>query len=1052
MIKRLLVFLLFLLSIHFSFSQNYFDSVPFSELMDQAKTLKDNSKYEASEAKYREALQVAEKTNSWHQIAAAKTRLIEIAWRMQKYDESMNQSKLALAEIKRHLSPDGIECARIYKQMGTIKLFQADYDSATHYLLKAARVFELKGDDGLSDLGSIYNNLAAIYSQKGDLQLKEKYINRSLEVDLVTFGEGHIYVGMDYNNLGAVYLEKSQFRRALVVLMKALDIFTKENIKGADYSDILYNLGTAYLALEEFEKANSFIYQGLINNKVIYGDAHADHIPFYVNLAESLFFSGLPDSSKYYYDQALAIDRNEIIDQKVRMDLIRNYAFFESSQGNNDIAVKYIKAELEKAYQISDRNNFINFLTYDLGRLYFLLKNYDQAKAYYEKALFLYGNADYEERNAMMRCYMGLAEIALIDGEYEEARNLIEKSIGFTAQKKEPLSKSQQRSYQVINSINFIKTAIQKAKILKTIYDNKGGDHVINELLKTYDEIELQMKGTRKSITSLSDKRQFQAFKTSFYEQAISAYKLAESLSKQSQFHERMFYFSESAKSGILSDILNGVEAGKWSAVPDSLTNLEIETRGLISLYKTKLNEINAKKSVDFDSVKAQFYHSKIFSAQMTLDNLIKTLSAKYPRYYEIRFDDEIISLKEVQEQLSKGDVLLEYFLGDSVSYAFLVSKNEIDIKVLPPRVELEKLSGNFRNLINVPDKTNERDKDSLYMMGRDLFTVLIAPFDSALKKLQPKNLVIIPDTELGYLPFELLIKEDVASNKPVHYLINDYNISYGYSATLLFKPQRKTTTDSYYLSFGPTYVNTPDTSSKVVSTNNRKSDALVPLYWNEEEASLLGMYMSGDAILGENATESVFKLRAKEANILHLAMHAFVDDENPMNSRLVFYQNNDNTEDGSLHTFELYNMQLNADLAVLSACETGYGKMVHGEGIVSLARGFAYAGVPSVVMSHWQVDDRSTSLLMKHFYRFLADGDTKGSALRKAKNAYLLEADEDKKHPFYWGAFVVIGDDSPIVNNSNLYWPVGLGFLLLGIILTVIVRKRSGRSPNRNY
>ncbi|MEL7147369.1 MAG: CHAT domain-containing protein [Bacteroidota bacterium] len=200
---------------------------------------------------------------------------------------------------------------------------------------------------------------------------------------------------------------------------------------------------------------------------------------------------------------------------------------------------------------------------------------------------------------------------------------------------------------------------------------------------------------------------------------------------------------------------------------------------------------------------------------------------------------------------------------------------------------------------------------------------------------------------------------------------------------------------------------------------------------------------MDGSFVLAEEVTESAFKQGATDASILHLAMHAYIDDEKPMNSKLVFHQGVDDPEDGFLHIFELCRMNSHADLAVLSACETGYGKLVKGEGIMSLATGFSYAGVPSVVMSHWQVDDQSTSELMKLFYGYLAEGLPKSVALRKAKSDYLQVAAVNKKHPFYWAAFVVIADDSLIVTSGR--WTVYLigGLLAMVIIIIGVYRWR---------
>jgi CHAT domain-containing protein len=164
--------------------------------------------------------------------------------------------------------------------------------------------------------------------------------------------------------------------------------------------------------------------------------------------------------------------------------------------------------------------------------------------------------------------------------------------------------------------------------------------------------------------------------------------------------------------------------------------------------------------------------------------------------------------------------------------------------------------------------------------------------------------------------------------------------------------------------------------------------------------------------------------------------MHALIDDNNPMNSRLAFARDaTDSLEDGYLNAYELYNMELSADLAVLSACETGFGSLKKGEGIMSLARAFAYAGCPSLVMSHWKVDDRSSSQLMNAFYGYLSQGLSKNEALRQAKLTFLKDADEQTAHPFYWGSFAVVGNIDPILEESNWRW-WAIGSVLMIVII----------------
>ena len=179
----------------------------------------------------------------------------------------------------------------------------------------------------------------------------------------------------------------------------------------------------------------------------------------------------------------------------------------------------------------------------------------------------------------------------------------------------------------------------------------------------------------------------------------------------------------------------------------------------------------------------------------------------------------------------------------------------------------------------------------------------------------------------------------------------------------------------------------------------------------------------------------------AGKYNISHIASTGLGDDENPMYSKIAFtLDHRDTINDGYLHTFELYNMQLSADMAVLSACNTGYGKVLKGEGVLNLARGFFYAGCKAVVMSLWVANDKSTATLMDNFYKHLADGQPKNRALQNAKLDYIKSNEGLKAHPYYWSQFVISGNTNPISTNSNYYMPITLVFIAGSFLLLLTI------------
>jgi CHAT domain-containing protein len=219
----------------------------------------------------------------------------------------------------------------------------------------------------------------------------------------------------------------------------------------------------------------------------------------------------------------------------------------------------------------------------------------------------------------------------------------------------------------------------------------------------------------------------------------------------------------------------------------------------------------------------------------------------------------------------------------------------------------------------------------------------------------------------------------------------------------------------------------------------------------SETEVKNIGNLLNGSEqiFVGENASESNFKQNAGEFQIIHLASHFEINDIDPLYSKVILSQKGNTQEDGYLQTYEVFDLRLNADLVVLSACNTALGKLSKGEGLIGISRAFLYAGVPSIVVSLWNVEDEATGKIMEYFYNYLKQGVHKNNALRLAKLEYLKNANITRRDPFFWAPFILFGDLSPIpleikpnYLNLTLYsalllaFVFGFGLLLKGRLL----------------
>lgn len=215
---------------------------------------------------------------------------------------------------------------------------------------------------------------------------------------------------------------------------------------------------------------------------------------------------------------------------------------------------------------------------------------------------------------------------------------------------------------------------------------------------------------------------------------------------------------------------------------------------------------------------------------------------------------------------------------------------------------------------------------------------------------------------------------------------------------------------------------------------NLRDTLRLRDLPWAEKELQSIASVVKSELYLRGDATEAAFKKNAGRFGIIHLAQHVILDDKEPLYSKFIFSDSPGSGEDGYLHLYELYNLRLRANMVVLSACQTGIGKNIKGEGMMSLARGFTYSGCPSVVMSLWSIDDKATSVIITDFYRKLAQGKTKDVALRDAKLNMIQSGDPVLSNPYYWSGLVVIG------STESLEIPPPENFISYRIYATAVI------------
>ncbi len=526
------------------------------------------------------------------------------------------------------------------------------------------------------------------------------------------------------------------------------------------------------------------------------------------------------------------------------------------------------------------------------------------------------------------------------------------------------------------------------------------------------------------------------------YENAIAIAVSFFEKNKTPQYAEAAINFAEKNKALVLLENLKDTRAKSFGGVPQNLLDEERNGRAEVAYLEKQLYE------ADTDSLKVKT-RSQLFNAQEKLNRFNSHLEAQFPKYFDLKIAKTApLSIKGIQNALDAQTLAVSYFVGDSTLFAFAFSKT--DCQIFSQKNDSQ-TSKNFKELRK--SLSNEKFiNDSTHLAEQTFCSLSHAFFKDLIEKpIAALNvngdltrLRIVPDGYLGYLPFELLLTKPTAKWKRqnVPYLLQNYAVSYAYSLRLLNDREGSTSAQNFG-GFGIEYDDeTIKSLSNADSTtqndqNSTRSDVLSRLAFADDEVKNIQSLLGGGQIwLNGGATKLAFMKNAPNCGILHLAMHGAIDEKNPLNSGLIFSKS-DSSKDHFLSGYDLFAMQFKTGLAVLSACNTGNGELRRSEGVMSLARAFAYAGCPSTVMSLWSIPDESTSKVMLAFYKNLKNGEPKDIALQKAKLEYLANCPPQYSIPNEWGATVVIGNISPI--DFRAWWEKPW-FLMLSVSLLVTV------------
>ena len=718
--------------------------------------------------------------------------------------------------------------------------------------------------------------------------------------------------------------------------------------------------------------------------------------------------------------EVLSFYKTKVSEPRFKNNLLSTYLLLEKNEVTQGKFKQAIRTLEENATFYPNNNPFEREVDVIYGDAYLGLKNYQKAENYYKESLAktkAYRN--HQKHQDVATVYAKLAKLYMQQQEIEKGLTHYQLALqqlanGFNDNNitKNPFPEKVQSKTVLLTILREKLTAL-----FDSYHSTQKASYLINAhqtsktIINTLDEL-------RPEFESKIDK-QFLITETypSIQKMVTIAFELYKN-TEDSTLIDDAFYFMEKSKSILLLEAQRNAEATKYGGVPEVILSKSQQFSANISHLEQEVFNTKTQNQQLIDT---------LFSLKNYYTHFLSTIEKKYPKYYALKYQSAVVSLNNVQQQLQKNQALFSYLATEDFLYLIVIEAKHKYIYKFPFK---EKLKNSIQQLYRKSSKLNIQDA-SIYNDSYTIYKTIVAP---ALEKTTATELLIIADDLLNYIPFDALI----TSKKEHSYLIKTHTVSYASSATLLLEHnKKKSINDNKLLVFAPQF-------NGKQTTFNQEKTAMNPLLYNEREAQQIARYFNGKIYNGNKASIANFNKEVGKYNLLHFATHASANDEFPDYSYLAF--SGDSTTSNLLYVKDLYNYEINADLVTLSACQTGIGKLQKGEGMLSLARAFNYAGASSIITTLWKINDQSTSEIITRFYQNLSNGLSKKEALRQAKLTYLKTSDDPLlNHPYYWSGIVLTGNTMPVTTTHSLWWILlgVVGVVVLGLLYVSFLRKQ---------
>jgi CHAT domain-containing protein/tetratricopeptide (TPR) repeat protein len=785
-------------------------------------------------------------------------------------------------------------------------------------------------------------------------------------------------IAQAFNDMGAVQDSQGNYGLAIEYFQRSL-VLRKALGDKVNMAVSLANLGSVYGSQGNHRLASEYYQKALVEFELV---GHNVGLGAVLNsIGNTYFFQGNYGLALANYEKALKYF--QAAGHKAGEAIaLNNMGNVRQRQGDYGSALDYYQKSLKVKEALGNKAGIGASLN-NIGKNYRLRGRYDLAFEYFQSSL-----AQFEVIGDARGEALTLGEIGLLHyskGDYAKALEFAERAAVIAAKMdlREVLWEARTtsgRAYRLLNQ------PVQARRSFE-------------EAIATVESWRTQVAGGEQE-------------QQRFFEDKVSPYQLMVELLVEQNHAGEALAFAERSKGRVLLDVLRSSRVNITKAMTAQEQEQEARLKNELVALNTQVTRESANPRPD--QARLADLRERLQKARLDFEGFQTSLYAAHPELKARRGEAQPIGPEEARELIPDAkSALLEFVVAEEKTYLFTLTKSQrsqaADLKVYVLAIKQKELSERVERFRQQLARRDLEFKQSAI----GLYDVLLRP---ALEQLRNKTtLVIVPDSALWDLPFQVL---QPATDR---YLIEDYALSYAPSLTVLRemstfrkrKAEDNATSPTLLAMGNPALATETVDSLKLV----HRDEKLGPLPQAELEVKILRKLYGATrskVYTGAEASEKRIKVEAGNFGVVHLATHGILNDASPMYSHVVLAQSDGASEDGLLEAWEIMKLNLNADLVVLSACESGRGRVGAGEGVIGLTWALFVAGSPTSVVSQWKVESTSTSRLMVEFHRNLQP-KTQGPRLSKAKAlqkaALKMLRTPNFRHPFYWGGFILVGD-----------------------------------------